>query len=350
MSHNLQERDIQAGLKMAWHRMTKIPKSGVITKKFAFGFDVIKSYLYREDGSIHADDERGYKYFTPICTDDNLPVGAGIPLNENTYSLYTPHESWDLIQSFMEGTEHEIVSAGTVDNRSKFFITIRLNQLDAINAGGRKFEFYLNAISSMDKALPLTFVNSSICTVCENTMIANFFAESMFKHKLKHTKNLKEQLEIIKKVLDDTFGIPAVFKGYMDQLANTPVKEEKARQIFIGELASPDAEQEIETSKNMNTRLSNTLESHMGLFYDGLGNEGENMLDVLSARTQYLTRGDNDKASQKEIAKVAKREYDLRANSAQLKKVQFGRRLIDDDSVTALASRGRKIDALASLN
>ena len=329
--HNIQERDSQHGLFMAWHGLTQIPEDGVLKKQEVFNYEMIKEPLYM-GGEEYGD------WYAPICSDDKLPIGKGVCLNESTYSLLTPHDVWGLVDELMEGTKHEIVSAGTVANRSRYFITLKLNELDSLLVGDREFDIYLNAISSMDRSIPLVITNTSICTVCENTLLANFNADSLFKHKLKHTHNLKQNIEAMKDLLDDTFACSAQFYKYMNELESMPCNEDFAERILFGELASERAEKDLEGSPRMATRLRNTVDEYLTAFKEGLGNQGETMLDLLSAFTQVNTRTDD--TDPQKVAKCIRRDYDIRETGLPVKKARFAFSLLDSNKRTALYKRG----------
>lgn len=337
MSHNIQLRDSQHGLKQAWHGLTQIPESGLLEKDVVFNYDIEKQFLYRiREGD---DPQQHGQFYTPICTDDNLPIGNGPCLNDETYTLLTPHEVWDMLGELLDGTKHRIVSAGSVNNRSRYFITLELDGLDSVKVGDRRFNLYLNAISSMDRSVPLVVTNTSICTVCENTLLANFNQESWFKYKFKHNSKLKDNMENFQVLLEDTFKIPYGFSNALNILHNHGCDKNLAEKLFAGYIASVSAEEKIEESRNMATRLRNNLDDLLDLFEKGLGNKGETLLDVLSAFTQFHSRTDDPDKTEK----VIKRDWDLSDSGAVVKKARFASNLLDTGKRNKMAERGENL-------
>lgn len=333
MSDGIFERDSQYGKEMGWHKKTQVRK--ILTKDEVYPYFVKKDYLYRDGGS-----KKHGEYFTPVCSDDELPIGDGPCLNDESYALLSPKDFWDYTSEMLEGTDHEIVSAGSVQNRSKIFISVKLNNLKDLNIGDRKFNIYLNFISSMDRSIPFVATNTSICTVCQNTLLANFFSDSLFKYKFKHSKkSFEENLIVLKRMVDDTFGVAAEFNKYMNDLNSVECKESDAREIFTGFFASENAEKKIADSQKMQTRLTNRVDEYLNLFNSGLGNRGETMLDALSAVTQFNTRTEDPKKQKRLI----NGEFETSQVSRPVLKARFAKMLVGPESRIITQDRGRTL-------
>ena len=106
MSHAIEERDSQHATTMAWHGKTEVTK--VLEKDSVYPYEVRKDYLYRNLGKT-----KHGEYFTPICSDDDLPIGQGPCLNYESYALLSPKEFWDNVEETIDGTKHKIISAGS---------------------------------------------------------------------------------------------------------------------------------------------------------------------------------------------------------------------------------------------
>lgn len=336
MSHNIQQRDSHHGVDQAWHGKTIVSK--VVEKENVYPYMVEADPLYREGGTV-----RHGEWFTPVCSDDGGTIGSGPCLNESSYALLSPRDFWDHVEEMIGGTSHKIISAGSVDNRSKLFISVKLNELEKVQVGHREFDIYLNFISSMDRSIPFLATNTSFCTVCENTLLANYFSKSMFKHKFKHSKGSFDQnLESLKKMVDSTFGVAAEFNKQMNSLNNQECKEEDARNILTGFLASEGAEDKIKKSQRMQTRLLNRVDDYVGLFQSGLGNRGETMLDLLSSVTEFNTRT----TETKKVSKWISGDYDFRKTGRPMLKAQFARSVSDKDTRDLLEARGSNLSKI----
>ena len=127
MAHNIQERDAQYGVVMAWHKLTKLVDK--VTREIAFPWQVLTTPLFRqtEQGFIqHKASEQSKGWATAIASDDNLPVGNGQPFNLDSYTLQTPYDAWQYMDERLNGVDYQTVSALTTGNRSKFAISNKL--------------------------------------------------------------------------------------------------------------------------------------------------------------------------------------------------------------------------------
>ena len=284
--HNIQDRDAQYGLVMAWHKLTKIVDK--VTKEIAFPWHILTAPLFRQTEQgfvVHKASEQGKGWATAIASDDSLPVGNGLPFNLDSYSMQSPHDAWHYMEKRLSGINYQTVSALTTGNRSKFAISNKLVELEKIKtADGDEVELIFNFIGSLDKTLPIHLNVSSIRTVCENTLMMNFLKTDGFKLRLKHTKNVGEKLEANKQLVEQAVGYSAVVKATFDSLVEQPCTVDRAQRIYTGFLASDGAEE-------MSTRLGTLVEQHVECFQRGLGNQGKSEFDLLNGFTQLRTRG-----------------------------------------------------------
>ena len=158
MPANIIERDIQVGLEMAWHGATKV----VAEVKFedAFPFEIERLPLFVEDGQ----QLEGWAYFR--CSDDNKPAGVPVP---DSYSAVSNARFWEIVNNAVGGTGATIESAGTLFDRCRRFITVKLNtEADDFKVGDRTFKNRFSLLDSIDQSTNLYGVNSSTCVVCSD--------------------------------------------------------------------------------------------------------------------------------------------------------------------------------------
>jgi hypothetical protein len=272
MPANIEDRDIQAGLEMAWHGMTKIVP--VINFKDAFPFDIERKPLFTED---HQELE-GWSYFR--CSDDGKPVGKPVP---ETYTAVTNERFWEIVQNAVGGTGAVIESAGTVFDRCRRFVTVKLQtDLDTFKVGDREFKNRFSLLDSIDQSTNLYGVNSSTCVVCSNTFaLAMGDRSGEFRFKLRHSKNLVPKIENMEKAIDQFIGVTAQFQSALKIADAIPVKLDQARPLFAGWIA--------EETNGLSTRSFNTVGRLTELFTRGAGNRGETLLDAFSAVTDFYS-------------------------------------------------------------
>jgi len=364
MSSQIFERDQQYGLEPAWHGATVIPESGKIERDEVYPYEIVlvPLYLRNEQGEFRrhkvedlrgdgrtTGEFRGAQWHVPTCSDDHLPVGNGNPINSATYGLRTPHDDWDFVESVLEGGGHEIVSAGTVKNRSRHFIVAELEE-SSVDIDHRHFGGYLNWIGSLDRSYALTGIQSQTCTVCHNTLSANVaLADARLAEKatadcekwdgavrIAHTKNCNEKVEALRASMRGALVLSGLFGEAMTDLRDTPVAVDRAREIYIGHTAP----REVKRNEDLSSRSLNIVDDLVTLFRDGKGNNGETALDVLSGLTEYRTTGG-------EVSRDSTKDPRARWESSEFgsgarEKEEFARALIGDRG-EALATRGKAI-------
>ena len=332
MPANLENRDIQAGLEMAWHGMTKIVP--VINFADAFPFDIERKPLFTEN----QEELQGWSYFR--CTDDGKPVGKPVP---ETYSAVTNERFWEIVQNAVGGTGAVIESAGTVFDRCRRFVTVKLQtDLDTFKVGDRVFKNRFSLLDSIDQSTNLYGVNSSTCVVCSNTFaMAMGDRSGEFRFKLRHSKNLVPKIENMEKAIDQFIGVTAQFQQALKIANEIPVKLDQARPLFAGWIA--------EETNGLSTRSFNTVGRLIELFTRGAGNRGETLLDAFSAVTDFYSHESSGGQDQpgfrmkqtisSDFGAAAKRKQDFFGQIFDVdKEVTFNR-----DRFTNLVSNGRNL-------
>jgi len=308
MAHNIERRDNQFGIEMGWHGLTKIVP--VVKREEVYPWTVEFVPLHRGDTQ-----EQFGRWVLPIASDDREPLGFANPINLATYTPECPHQNWEFLESVLKDTEYEIASAGTVQNRSKFFISARLNQLQKIAiADGSEIELYFNAMGSLDKSLNKKIAVSGTRIVCYNTLMMDFLAdqtvESLRKQfgeklfpwvkegdkktklawKFRHSKNMESAVAKEFSSMEQAAGYSAIVKAMFDGLVERPCNENRAERIYAGFLFGGKRE----TGAKIETRARNILDEHISAFRGegkDSGNAGKTEFDLLNGLTQPLTRG-----------------------------------------------------------
>ena len=113
--HHLEERDVQAGIQQAWHGSTDVVP--VVEFENAFPFEIERlPLLVANDTPLE-----GWSFFR--CSDDGKP--AGVPVFES-YVALTNARFWEIVQNSVGGSGAIIESAGTIYDRCRRFVTVKL--------------------------------------------------------------------------------------------------------------------------------------------------------------------------------------------------------------------------------
>lgn len=282
MSHEIETRDRQVGVDRAWHGLTIVESE--VTPELAHPYEVVPIDLrYRPESDIRDSlnvpkyHNSGYKIL--LADDDELPVGK--PYNELTYSPNTIHDFWDKIKRSMKDVDYEVISAGSVRNRSLIFASIKVSE--GFEAGGRKFNDYLSFLDGFDSLMSFRAVYSNICVVCSNTFHANLGNEAIAR--VKHTKNFQNRSVQISSAVQAFLGQSEVTKKRLEDASTTKVTIDEAAWFFTGFMFKY-----TQTPKALKKRRNELVE----LFREGQGNEGQTRLDAFSAVTERFTHGARD--------------------------------------------------------
>lgn len=281
--HNIQLRDIQTGIVMAWHGLTNIVEtitrenSGICYPMEAKPLYYIAGYTTDTMQPVYAPSNQ----IQIVSLDDNQPIGNAVG---SDYALISNSQLWDLLENSLAEVPHQIVSAGTVDDRKKVFISVKPEGIDAHVAAGRKIDSVLTFISGHGGALALSIRSGITVVVCQNTLNVALGNRSLGT--VKHTKNALSRLDRMAEIVAAHFGAQARFCNTLDKLANEPCNETTAREIFAG-LMMKDAEAKESV---LSTRSANRVEALVAGFRNpAMGTDGNDLSDVFNSVTDFYT-------------------------------------------------------------
>ncbi len=328
MAAHIFVRDIQTGLIMAWHDMTKIVEkitrenSGIAydmemralvaslpkgTLVYPAGFDANNNARYTTVPPTRPESvkEKDWNAPSPVALgdstyvetgsqqlfalDDNLPIGPAV---NDTYGMVSNSEMWDVIETGLAGTTHKIVSAGSVEDRTKVFVSVEMGNGE-ITAAGRKTSAVLNFLWGHGGKLAVKAKTGFTVVVCANTLAVALREKGEFNLGFKHTKNAKSKLEGMAEAVKRHFAKVEEFVKINDRLADVACTDSRAREIFTGLIMRPAKLSDFEPAK-MSTRSANQVDALVELFSNKKqGNDGINFADLLNAVTDYYTHANS---------------------------------------------------------
>jgi hypothetical protein len=275
MAHNIQRRDIQTGIEMAWHKLTSVvPEITNDNCGILYPMYVADTYFNSPDGEQIRSNGKQI-----VSADDNLPVGRVVG---DDYKLISNSEIWEAIQSSIAGTGHKIISCGTVNDRSLGFVSIKVSK-DFI-AANRETQSVINVLWGHGGNRAVIARSGFTVIVCQNTFNMALSEKSEFRLSIRHTAN--SNVLDLTKAIDSHVGVAAEFKSAMDSMATISATASDARKIYAGFLLSGE---EIPETKTGVSRFSNTIDSMVNLFANGRGNKGRDMADVFNGLTDYYS-------------------------------------------------------------
>jgi hypothetical protein len=343
MAHGIfnPKRDFQVAETMAWHKLTRIAKPTLEH------FPEINPFpLHYNGGKDMVYGNR--KFVVPIAMDDMLPVappycgetvfdesetGHDEKDKRGSYILFTPREAWQWVSEVLAGTEYNVESVGMLWNRSFWFISTKLTELQSLKVGdGRETNFQLNFSGGLDRSVSPQCELSSIVAVCHNTISLSRASGKILFHE-RATKGFTERLDLAKSEVANAVGMTATFKAAMDKLASIPCDTNRAKKIYAGFVTPQE-------SKKMSPRAQTIVKNLTFLHANGIANKGKTEFDLLNAYTELFTRG-SDESKVPVGRRFASAEFGNNADS----KAWFYNTLINDDrtGVELLEARGEEL-------
>jgi hypothetical protein len=346
MSHEISNIDKQQGIEMAWHKLTEVIQTIILGTCWLSKWDVEKRPMKEPDGSES-------EFCRVVCTDDSK-IKIGKPVHCDTYGLVSNANFLRICENALREIPGAVVaSVGSVCERGRIFVSIKLPELSEYRAAGRVFVPYLNFLSSHDLSAPFDVNTSNICTVCNNTFSANLTIlegqksglkaaqiasekAQAVRARMKHTKNVMERLENVPEIVSGFHGAQMMFKMEMERLAKEQVSVDDANALFAGFLLGNES-----ADKPLSTRRENQVDRLVHLFRKGAGNGGENRADAFSAFTDYYTHenagGDNI------MRQVVSSEY----GDGAARKQEAWNMLRDEKKFSATLARGQQVLAVS---
>lgn len=336
MSHEMViGKDMQYGKTMAWHNLTVLAAK---IEKTLFPPTVLRRLMAQptraeitawvKGGNVDPDslltflETRHSGYSIPFQGNEQI----GIPINPETYTVRDIGNLFDSVSNAMGDMPHEIVSAGTLFNRTKYFISVELPNLKPLNIGGREVKLYLTATGALDKTEPERWYLSATVVVCHNTFMASLYeamanpagVETKKKGKrgsnevstdlnvkgarmfasMRHSKNMADKIAAAETLINAAIGSGKLLESQLKSLLAKDCSITEAKAIYTGFLSGAHKQTVDEFNRlaesadglELSTRRKNEIAEVTNLFNRGLGNAGETQWDLYNGLTQHYSR------------------------------------------------------------
>jgi len=320
----IMDRDTQEGVEVAWHKLTVVKEKLSLKEDCGIRYPMVTVPLSYTLGDKVIETEAKQI----ISLDDGLPIGNPV---SSSYGMITNEQMLDMISDALLGTRYEIVSLGTVCNRAKAFVSIKLS--DDIVAAGRLTKNVLNIMWGHGGLMSVIGNSGLTVVVCQNTLNVALAEKGDFRFTIKHTKFAADRLGGMAEAIDRHCGVVAEFQAAMDSLDSIDCEEETARKITAGILTPASFEKEAKVS----TRTMNMVDKVVSLYRHGAGNNGRTMADLFNGATDYFTHessGGDDPWKQ-----FVSSEFGSAADS----KREWFNVLTDDTSRQLMKARGEQV-------
>ena len=321
MGHGINsKRDFQIGLEMAWHRLTRISK---VIGRDAFPEIISAPLLYTVGDQL----KEWEGVTVPISADDGLPVGIS---SEESYTVFQPRQAFDFVSETLAGTRFTVESAGMLFNRSRWFLSVHLDELAEVERAGEKFNLVWSGGLAHNQK-PMCSL-SAYRAVCANTVaLSRSSGQTLFAARC--TKGFNAKLENSRKEIETAVGMAKIFAATLSGLDKVSATLDQARNVYAGELAEAGADLR-------STKTRNALDDLVFLFNRGAGNDGNDRGDILNGFTEYFGRGAGG-GTKDPFARWASSEFGAYGN----RKAEFLQAIASPEGWDRLTATGK--DALA---
>lgn len=243
-------------------------------------------------------------------------------------SRYTPiqnHQVWESMEKALKGIGYEVTCVGSLDDRSKVFLSIRLTDKGAggISVAGDKYKSNLNFLTSHDGSGSYYIFDSAVRVVCKNTFNMAMAARtsSNIKHSARHTSGNAFKIEGIVRDIQKALEGRKIFKDECEKMAKIRCDEGMAMEFVVGLMFPP-------SRPKPSPAVMETAYAITDAFKRGDGNNGQTRYDLFNGVTQFYTRcttrSDSDSYSSGFIGLGAKRKgeaFDILTDDVRFKKV-----------------------------
>jgi phage/plasmid-like protein (TIGR03299 family) len=314
MSHNIQKLDRVVSLQKEWHNLQEIVEE-INFATSGLDWPVERRELFIPcNGTVCPVD--GWQAIVRGDKNHTLSIQKG------SYTIIQNSRLWEALENSLVGVNHKIVSAGSIANCRKIFISVELSDAQDYVVNRQAYKNYLTFISSHDGSTGAEFFDSSVKIVCGNTFNWSRRDKGLLNLKVFHTKNSETKIQNAEAEIEQLLEKRQEFYTTIEWLASRPMTTEQANKILTGFLAKDE----------VSTRTENTVDEIVQLFQSGRGNSGQTMEDLWSGFTEYYTHF----CSKDDAKRFASNQF----GTANDKKLEFFDALLSDAELNQLAARG----------
>lgn len=313
MSANILEKDTCVTLEPAWHGLEKIVKV-ISYETSGLDWTVEKQKLFLNNG-------REVEGFDGIYCPEKDEL---IHVTKDSYEIIQNDQIFEVIDDALQGVDYEIVSAGSLGNLKRVYVSVVIKDEQEYVVNKDKFKNYLTFATSHDGSLAFECYDTSLRVICSNTLQWSRRERGLLRLRVRHTKNNKFRIENMKEHLEKLFEKREEFYRDYQRLASKAMSVDEAEKILAGFVCN----------NGLSTRAKNQVDAMVSLFKNGRGNSGETQADLLNAVTEYYSVGASSNTrklySSSEFGSYSKKKFDFWS-------------AIKDEELDALAEKGEKI-------
>lgn len=322
MSHNILTNDIVTAIAKCWHGLEVIQP--VITfDNSGLNWQVVEHPISAGGAIIP-----GWKAL--VRPDKALPLHVF----KESYGVIQNSQIWEAMKAALSGIPHEVVTAGSLGDCKRTFISIRLTDQPSSYVRGDEFKDYLTFINSFDGFCKARLYGSNTRVVCQNTLNFSLADKGFFDLSVKHTSGAKVAFDRMAQTVQTYLQTKEAAYADLAKLAEQPLSLETAENLVAGFVFDKVA---------VEGKAANQGKKMLQLFTKGKGNKGETRYDLLNGVTEYYTHETSPDNRGKALASNMLGTFGER-------KTEMLDTLLSDEALHAMANRGAALLADAELS
>jgi len=182
------------------------------------------------------------------------------------YAVLQNKEAFNWFQPFLDAKEAALHTAGSLRNGSRIWVLAKLNRSPLVIGPGDEVEKFILLSHGHDGSLAVRVGFTPVRVVCQNTLSMAHGSDASKLIRIKHTKDVHENLANIREVMDvANTEFEATAEQYR-RLARKSINQADLRRYVKKVL-------KVEDDQEGSTRLKNIMEEIVGLAEAGRGNE-----------------------------------------------------------------------------
>ena len=244
-----------------------------------------------------------------IRNDNNAVLNEAVGLD---YAVYQNEELIELMERITRSSGLEIAQSGYFGKGEKVFIQLKS---DNLVLGHDRVEGFVTGVNSFDCSTSMAFGVSNVTISCQNS----FFSAYRALNKVRHTKNMKFNIEAILRELDIALVEEKAIFDSIKAMAEAPItqalKDKVARKLF-------DIAPELSIkSEDISIQKRNQMSKYFADSRGEIAEKGENLWGLFSGVTKYTTHHiSGDRMERKMFTKIGDKERTIFNELAMLVK------------------------------
>ncbi len=200
------------------------------------------------------------------------------------YTVLQNQDAFQWFEPILESGLAEFEAAGSLRGGSRVWALAKIG-LQADIALGDPVKRYLLLSHAHDGTLCVRVGFTDVRVVCMNTLRMAHDSAASQLIRIRHTSQVKENLEAVREVLDLAAGeFQATVSQYRKLQAKEGINPKDVMAYVQKVLDTP-----VGADGKVSTRVYNRLEEIVKLAWEGIGNKGSTVWDAFNALTQWTT-------------------------------------------------------------